>query len=39
MIDKATYDTSIRYAHDGYSFGANEILLKKLTKLVDFFLF
>lgn len=24
MIDKDTYDTSIRYAHDGYSFEAPE---------------
>lgn len=32
MIDKATYDTSIRYAHDGYSFGAPET--KDLLKII-----
>lgn len=32
MIDKDTYDTSIRYAHDGYSFGAPET--KNLLKII-----
>lgn len=32
MIDKDTYDTSIRYAHDGYSFEAPET--KDLLKII-----
>lgn len=32
MISKNTYDTSIRYAHDGYSFGAPET--KDLLKII-----
>lgn len=32
MISKNTYDTSIRYAHDGYSFGAPET--KNLLKII-----
>lgn len=32
MISKKTYDTSIRYAHDGYSFGAPET--KDLLKII-----
>lgn len=34
MIDQSTYDTSIRYAHDGYSFEAPETkYLLKIIKL------
>lgn len=32
MISKKTYDTSIRYTHDGYSFGAPET--KDLLKII-----
>lgn len=32
MIDQDTYDTSIRYAHDGYSFEAPET--KDLLKII-----
>ena len=32
MINKSTYDTSIRYAHDGYSFGAPET--KDLLRII-----
>lgn len=32
MIDKSTYDTSIRYAHDGYSFEAPKT--KDLLKII-----